>query len=333
VPNDKDGSLDPEERRNGAPPAARLPDFFIVGHPKSGTTALYEMLRAHPQIFMPDLKEPRYFASDLRPRFQPQPADPSQVRFPETLEEYLALFEAAEDSQTVGEASPSYLRSSVAAGAIAQAQPTARVIALLREPASFLRSLHLELVQNHVEREKDFRKAFAKEDLARRTSTAQLPRYSDRVRYVEQLRRYRAVFPPEQVLVLIYDDFRQDNEATVREVLRFLQVDDTAEVELVEANPTVAVRSVRFDHLVRAVSAGAGPLSRTAKSVLMRLLPNRLRGDALQAVRRRVLYSDPPPVDEEFMQELRLRFKDEVVALSEYLGRDLVGLWGYEDLG
>ncbi len=35
-----------------------MPDFFIVGHPKCGTTALYEMLRRHPQIFMPALKEP-----------------------------------------------------------------------------------------------------------------------------------------------------------------------------------------------------------------------------------------------------------------------------------
>ena len=37
--------------------------------------------------------------------------------------------------------------------------------------------------------------------------------YSDHVRYVEQLRRYHDVFPPEQVLVLIYDDFRADNDA------------------------------------------------------------------------------------------------------------------------
>src|ERR1700748_1468329 len=89
----------------------RIPDFYIVGHPKSGTTALYEMLRRHPQIFMPDLKEPRWFAADLRDRFQRQGAD----THPQTLEEYAALFEAAAADQRVGEASPSYLRSRVAA--------------------------------------------------------------------------------------------------------------------------------------------------------------------------------------------------------------------------
>ena len=52
--------------------AGRIPDFFIVGHAKSGTTALYEMLRRHPEIFMPDAKEPWFFASDMRPRFPPR---------------------------------------------------------------------------------------------------------------------------------------------------------------------------------------------------------------------------------------------------------------------
>jgi hypothetical protein len=72
----------------------RVPDFFIVGHAKSGTTALYEMLRRHPQIFMPDGKEPWFFGSDMRPRFQPRRAG----ALPQTLEEYLALFGSADRS-------------------------------------------------------------------------------------------------------------------------------------------------------------------------------------------------------------------------------------------
>src|SRR5271167_3195329 len=95
-----------------AEPSARLPDFFIVGHSKSGTTALYEMLSRHPQIYMPALKEPTFFAADLRPRF-PQP-----IPEPETLEDYLALFEGAREGQRVGEASSLYLWSSEAAAAI-----------------------------------------------------------------------------------------------------------------------------------------------------------------------------------------------------------------------
>ncbi|MGO9320439.1 MAG: sulfotransferase family protein, partial [Solirubrobacteraceae bacterium] len=203
----------------------RIPDFFIVGHPKCGTTALYEMLRRHPQIFMPDFKEPRFFASDLPSRLQ---ISPSSV-LPETLDDYLALFDAARPEQRVGEASPSYLRSSAAARAIAELQPDARIIAILREPASFLRSLHLEFLRNRFETETDLGRAIALEPSTPPSTVApgspgapRRPRYTDRVRYVEQLRRFHDAFPAEQVLVLIYDDFRRDNEATVRAVLRFL---------------------------------------------------------------------------------------------------------------
>jgi Sulfotransferase family len=311
----------------------RVPDFFIVGHPKSGTTALYEMLRRHPQIYMSELKEPRFFASDLRSRFQGRDAG----GFPQTLPEYLALFGAARPEQRVGEASPSYLRSRTAAGAIAELQPQARIIAILREPASFLRSMHLELLQNHVERESDLRRAIAAEAIppaggGKEGGNSQQPllRYTDRVRYVEQLRRYRDVFAPEQVLVLIYDDFRADNEATVRKVLRFLEVDDTQSIEPIEANPSVTVRSRRLDELVRGLYAGTNPASRAIKTTAEALLPERIRSGAMQAFRRRVVYGTPQPVDERLMAELRARFRGEVHALSEFLERDLLTLWGYD---
>src|SRR5271154_7623584 len=82
-------------------PQKRLPDFFIVGHPKCGTTALHQMLRRHPQIHMP-LKEPRFFAQELRSRYRR--LGPGTL--PETLDQYLALFAAADPGQLAGEASP-----------------------------------------------------------------------------------------------------------------------------------------------------------------------------------------------------------------------------------
>jgi len=323
------------------PPAAvpgsqlRAPDFFIVGHSKSGTTALYEMLRRHPQIYMPGNKEPWFFSSDTQPRFQ----SPMAGMPPETLEDYLSLFSDAEPGQRVGEASSSYLWSGVAAERIAEVQPAARIIAILREPASFLRSLHLQLVQDHVEWEKDLRKAISLEGprregkhVPRRSHRPQLLQYSDYVRYVEQLRRYHAVFPREQVLVLIYDDFKRDNEATVRTVLRFLEVDDAYPIEVSQANPTVRMRSQQLDEMVHAVSLGRGPVARAVKAPVKALVPRGLRREMLQLTLRRVVRGRPQPPDERLMLELRRRFKGEVVALSECLDRDLVTLWGYDSL-
>jgi hypothetical protein len=285
------------------------------------------MLRRHPQIYMPDLKEPRYFASDLRPQFEPR----SSGIAPRTWDDYLDLFEAAQPEQRVGEASPAYLRSSVAAEAIAAAQPDARCIAILREPASFVRSLHLQLVQEHAEPEKDLRRALANEE--RFVDGHRVLRYSDHVHYVDQLRRFHAVLPPEQVLVLIYDDFRRDNAATVRRVLRFLEVDDTIPVEVKDANPTVRVRSLQLDSFVRGLYGGGGPVSRGLGATVKALTPTRLRRGAARAFRHRVVYGSPQPADERVMSELRARYRPEVVALSEYLSRDLVAMWGYDSLG
>jgi hypothetical protein len=324
-----------EKAAAGSTVGRRAPDFYIVGHHKCGTTALYKMLRGHPQIYMPQLKEPRYFDTDMRQRFQPRRAGP----LPATLEEYLALFDAAGPVQLRGEASPSYLVSCTAAREIAAVRADARIVAILREPASFLRSLHLQFVQSHVETQKDLRRAMLLEAtrrrgrrIPRRSPRPQDLQYAEHVRYVEQLRRYHTAFGSERVKVLIYDDFRADNEATVRAVLRFLEVDETAPVAVQDANPTVRLRSQQLDELVHAVSVGRGPFSRAAKRGLKALAPRQLRRGALAAVRHRVVVGEPRPPDERFMLELRRRFKGEVVALSEYLGRDLVTLWGYDRL-
>jgi hypothetical protein len=319
----------------------RIPDFFIVGHAKCGTTALYEMLKRHPQIYMPAVKEPQFFARNSPPPSGQRRSKLEQTgRREMTLDDYLSLFAAAEPHQRIGEASTFYLWAASAPARIAQAQPAARIIAILREPAAFLRSVHLQLLQNHQEVEKDLRTAISLDEARREgrkiPSYSYWPRaliYSDRVRYVEQLQRYHAVFPPDQVLVVIYDDFRRDNEATVHRVLRFLDVDETYPVGVVEANPTMGVRSVRLDSFMRTVRTGRGPVSGAVKMVVKGITPWKLRHHLLYPMRHRIVYAHPKPPDEDFMLELRRRFKPEVVALSEYLRRDLVKLWGYEHLG
>ncbi len=330
----------PRRETSPDPPApagasgTRFPDFFIVGHPKCGTTALYEMVARHPQIYMPDLKEPHFFSNDMRVL---APARLSEL--PDTLEQYLALFAQAAPAQLVGEASTTYLWARNSAARIAEVQPDARIIAILREPASFLRSLHLQYVQAVIETEYDLRTALSLEqarregrDMPRYSHWPELLLYSDHVRYVEQLQRFHAAFPAEQVLVLIYDDFRDENEATLRRVLRFLEVNDSAAFQASEANPTVTPKSQRLHELIHTVSVGRGPVSLALKSGVKALTPQQLRRQALEATRRRLVYGEASPADEGLMRELRARFKGEVVDLSEYLNRDLVHLWRYDEI-
>jgi len=293
------------------------------------------MLRSHPQIFMPDLKEPAFFATDVATRLPQRGAGP----LPQTLEEYLGLFVEATPGQLVGEATSLYLWSHDAAGHIARLAPAARIIAVVREPASFLHSLHMQLLQNHVETETDLWKTIEMEqerldgkNLPRYSPRPQALIYSERVKYVEQLRRYHELFPPEQILTLIYDEFRDDNEATVRKVLRFLGVDDTVEFPTLEVNRSVRVRSQRLHQFVHTFAMSQSPLARASRTTVKALTPKQVNGDAVRKLRRRVMYSGPRPPDEQMMLKLRRRYKPEVQALSEYLDRDLIALWGYDSI-
>ncbi len=314
----------------------RVPEFFVVGYPKCGTSALCAMLMGHPQITIP-VKEPNFFSPEMRPRLR----QANSRERPTTLEDYLALFAEADADQRVGEGSTLYLESPTAARGIAEVAPEAKIVAIVREPTSYLRSLHLQEVHNYAETEKDFQKAVELEGLRRQgkrvprfSQSPQRLMYADHVRYVEHLSRYRELFAPEQMLVLIYDDYRDDNDAVVRSVLRFLEVDDTVEIGPIRMKPLPAVRSHFLHQLGRAIRiahrnpGAAGPASRILKAIT----PQRLNSEWLQASWRRAAYAPPKPPDERFMLELRSRFKGEVVALSEYLGRDLVSLWGYEGI-
>jgi Sulfotransferase family len=310
----------------------RIPDFFVVGHPKSGTTALSVMLSQHPQIFVGE-KEPRFFAPEMRLRDFRRTNET-----PKDLDEYRAWYAGAAPDQIVGDVSPVYLWSKHAAELIADVQPEARIIALFREPASFLRSLHMQWLQSYCEVESDFQKALELEEPRSRGEKMPLDTYwpnvlfySEHVRYVEQLRRYHERFPRERVLVLIYDDYKADNQATVSSVLRFLDVEDIP-LRVQRAKPTVEVRTPRLNSVLRRLTvADRGVFAALNKSIKT-LTPMRARQGLLHTVRKRFVYAEPRPPEEAFMAELRQRLKPEVVALSEYLDRDLVSLWGYDEL-
>ncbi len=265
------------------------------------------------------------------PELRSRNRKPSDLR-PETLERTPRCSRPRVRTSVLGEASPSYLMSHTAA---APHRRGAAARAHRRDPARARRPscarFHLQCVRNHVETETDFATALALEPAT--AGGEQIPRhcarphallYSDHVRYVEQLRRFLAVFAREQVLVLIYDDFRADNEATVRRVLRFLEVDDGAPVEAVEANPSVRVRYRRLHELTHELSLGPQPAHASGQARDQGITSSRLRRQALRVTRRRVVFGEPRAARRALMAELRRRFRGEVAALSEYLGRDLV---------
>src|SRR5262245_31385392 len=109
------------------------PDFFIVGAPRCGTTAMFRYLSRHPEIYLPDRKEMHFFGSDLR--FGPQ-------FYRRNMENYLAEFASRNGELRAGEASVWYLFSKTAADEIRDFNPAASILIMLRQPAEMLHSLY-----------------------------------------------------------------------------------------------------------------------------------------------------------------------------------------------
>src|SRR4051794_36389137 len=122
----------------------RLPNFLIIGAAKGGTTSLYHYLRQHPNVFMSPVKEVRYFCCDEFPAWD------ATIR---TASAYASLFAGADASHlAIGEASPQYLNSAVAADRIADELPGVRLIVLLRNPVDRSYSSYLGQLRGGLER-------------------------------------------------------------------------------------------------------------------------------------------------------------------------------------
>jgi Sulfotransferase domain len=291
----------------------RKPGFFIVGAPRCGTTAMYEYLRLHPQVFMPEHKEPNFFGDDLNHR---------HGRLTEA--DYLRLFRDAAPGQRVGEASTWYLYSRTAAREIRQFTAKARIIVMLRNPVDVMHSLHREMVFYRAEDIDDFASALEAEPdrkLGRR-----IPRgvrrietllYREVVQFADQLERYLATFPSDQVKVLLFDDLRADASSVYAETLRFLDVDLSFVPRLEPANES---KHPRFRPLQDLVVHPPAPFRDLIPHLRRYPIAHRVRSAILAVNSRKATRA---PMDPELRRQLTAELAPEVHRLGELIGRDL----------
>ena len=220
----------------------RRPNLFIVGAMKCGTTAWYEYLRSHSDIFMPDLKEPGYFARDV-----------PNWRMIRTEKEYAALFADAGSATVVGEGSTVYLMSETAAEAIHDYNPDAKILIFLRDQEDYLPSLHNENRFEFAEDIDDFETAWRLSGRRPVPPTASAPKaldYPAMGRFYEQVSRYLDVFPADQVRVAWFRDWIADPRPTYLGILRYLGVKDDGRSEFPRLNEGVRFRSRKLVRLL-----------------------------------------------------------------------------------
>ncbi|HEX6434947.1 MAG TPA: sulfotransferase [Gemmatimonadales bacterium] len=297
--------------------AATRPNFFIVGAPKCGTTALYEYLRPHPRIFMPEVKEPHFFARDLGPY--------PRIKTPE---EYAELFaKATELHLRVGEASVYYLRSSVAIANIRAFNPDAKIIAMFRNPIDMVYSLHAQLVYVSEEDETDFETAWHLQerrrqglDLPPRIRSPLLVQYAEIGMFGAQTQRLLASFPRSQVKLILYDDFAADPQQVYDEVIRFLDLPHDGRTDFPRVNES---KRTRLDWL-RKLSRKPPPTLRQA----FRSLKDIVGSERVSSVKKKIVALNTvrerrAPLSPELRAELRETFRDDQELFARLVNRDL----------
>jgi hypothetical protein len=268
------------------------PNFLVIGAAKAATTSVCDLLGQHPDVFMSEPKEPRFFSMDSV--------------YERGWEWYESLFENSGNCSAVGEGSTSYSMVGVHTNTVARIVrhlETPRIIYCVREPFSRVESGWME--------SRHSANPLALPSFPQ--SLRESPNFLDESLYWKQISAYRQVTPDERILIIFFEDFARDPRATLRRCFEFLEVD--ADHEVVDANrrrrSTVGYRRDRW-----AMSAlRRVPLAGRAS----RLVSPRLRSAVLGVLRAPL--SGRPQWDEETRRWFADQIADDIRAFLEFCGK------------
>jgi len=282
----------PADARPGE--TGRLPNFVVIGAQRSGTSYLALNLRNHPDVFMSKRKELDFFTDN----------------YELGIDWYRRQFAGAEGKRAVGEATPQYMHFEPAIPRMAEVIPDARLIATLRNPVD--RAYSHWLKERSWNRETlEFADAIAAEAARLRSGDLADSRYGylHKGRYLSHLRRVREYFSPSSLLVVIFEEMKQDPVETHKRIFDFLGVDDSF-VSPEIATKAQAYRTYRSKALHRAFGR----------------LPRGKVRSTLQNMNFR--HPEPPRLDPSLRARLLDDFAEDNAALAAWLGRDL-DLWNH----
>ncbi len=294
------------------------PNLFLVGAPKCGTTALYEYLGTHPEVFCsPLVKEFNHFNQDLT-------AGRSGVV---SRADYLGYFKDAGSQRYAVDGSVWYLFSEAAAREIHGFCPSAKIIIALRDPVDQVASLHSQRLSTGNENISDLTAALAAETERRAGLRipvgAHVPRgllYREVASYCAQVQRFLELFPADNVHIMFYEDFRDDPEREYRKILNFLGLPPVMPGDFAIVNPNKAPRSLGLVRLAKRM-ARIGWLRAGVRAALP---AERLRIGLGRWINRMNSRKGPrAPLPKDVQTGLRADFAADIARLETLLGRKL----------
>ncbi|WP_299160569.1 sulfotransferase [uncultured Eudoraea sp.] len=219
----------------------KLPNLFIVGAAKAGTTSLYNYLKQHPDVYVSPIKEPNYFGSDInwhnfredykistmidfQKYFSHHDLDEKHNAFLDSKENYLKLFRNERGEKVLAEFSTSYLYSKYAASELHTFNPDAKIIILVREPVSRTFSHFFMDVMGGRQNTKCILQSL-KEDFENESKGYGITNlYIDMSLYHDQIERYLNVFPRDQILITSFEQLSKNPTTFMNQVFEFAEL-------------------------------------------------------------------------------------------------------------
>lgn len=281
------------------------PNFLIIGAGKSGTTSLYHYLKSHPEVYMPEVKEPRYFCGSAQPRL-------SKL-------EYQALFKNKKDAKVWGESSVSYLYTPDACKNIYRAVGNSvKIVCILRNPAKAVYSWWGQLSKMRIE-SRSAQEAL----LSSFTLKSQEPNvnnYAWVVNYVEHIKRFYEMFSHDQLKLYFYEEFFQPGLPLYADLCSFLTIADRYPPAGSIHNRGYIWRRTLFDTKPwQVVKPWLAPAVRT---ILTQSARERIY-IAFENWKKKPL----PQLNETLESEMRAQLYPSVRKLEEYICKDLSKIW------
>jgi Sulfotransferase family len=318
----------------------RKADFFVVGVVKGGTTALYNYLAQHPEVYLTRIKETNHFAKDdVQPEhFGKEYALDVRIDLAKYIAggmrevvhiahvnddaQYAALYSKAKEQKALGEVSNSYAICPSAAARIRAYNPHAKLFIMLRDPVRRAWSQYLMNLREGKTSEKDFLREVHADHDRRPKGWGVNHQYLELGKYAGQIRRFRELFPQEQFHVLLYEDYVKDPAATMRQIFGTLGVDPQVPIDFSERHNSAAMPR---HQALNSVLVKSGVL-KTVKD----LVP---RGG--REMFKRMLYSEDnvPKLDHQTANALWSEYATDVSELGDMLGKDLLTYWGPDHYG
>lgn len=291
-----------------------FPNFLVIGAARSGSTALFDYLSQHPDIYTSDPKEPHFFAfMGTRPAFR-GPGDDETINRHAVTEEgaYRALFRDARGARAVGEGSVSYLYYPCAPKNIERTVPDVRLICILRNPADRAHSAYQYVRARTYEPLPDFRQALAREEERIEAGWHHIWHYRRMGRYHEQLRRFYRAFDPTQIRVYRFEEFARDPKPVLRDCFEFLGVDPALRLRRKPVTvPSGEPRSKALQSFLLESPPGKEAVKRLIPGEIRRWLSGRIRKANLKKA----------PLDPDVRQELLEYYREGIEKLEDLTGQ------------